>query len=538
MKKTIRIMFVDDEDKIRKLLKVCINWEDLGFEITADASGTSQALELLSTEKPDVIITDIEMPFINGLEFASMVMEEYPHIKIVILTAHNDFSYAQQGVELGIFAFLLKPIRRNELHQKMLELRNTLWEEQRHICEHELLQQKLQENRLVIIQNFLSNLLINQVSSHTLVDTLAYYQIPLHTNTGYYNTLLIIPQRNVDIEKNIMQHIQCKELINTKLKRMTGVLLLSDFQQNLVLITENPKINLCTYASLFSSLIQEQLDISVYWGIGTAVSSLEKLHQSYRQAFQNAQIAHYSHNNSILGATRQEGNNTGLQDLLDQIYNELPLYLKVPMQTKAMELVKNVYFQLEQWDTSNLSDVMILSLSIVNLILTILSDNGIPYDEIYYTQHLPYSHILKLTHPYEMKNYVLQLIDFTMHQLENYNNTKGNKLIHTIIQYMEEHLQDSTLGLKKVSEIYYINPSYLSRTFKEVMGINFIDYLSNLRLEKSKKLLTGTELRIYEIAESVGITDPNYFSKFFKKNTSLSPAQYKEKYTKKEEVTT
>lgn len=136
----IKMMIVDDEDKMRGLLKICIPWNELDYVITDDVSSANQALELIAERKPDVIITDIEMPFINGLDFAEMVLEEYPHIKIIILTAHDEFDYAKQGLEIGISSFLLKPIKREELIRTVTEIRNSIREEQKKLYQHELLQ--------------------------------------------------------------------------------------------------------------------------------------------------------------------------------------------------------------------------------------------------------------------------------------------------------------------------------------------------------------------------------------------------------------
>ena len=127
------------------------------------------------------------------------------------------------------------------------------------------------------------------------------------------------------------------------------------------------------------------------------------------------------------------------------------------------------------------------------------------------------------------------MVRFTLYQVNLYTDARGNKLIHTILQYLNENLSNSTLTLKKIAEINYVNPSYLSRIFKEVTQMNFVDYLATLRIEKAKRLLQTGNLRIYEIAESVGISDPNYFSKLFKKYTNMTPAQYKEEIHRQED---
>lgn len=529
-KNPIRVMFVDDEVKMRKLLAICIDWKSLDYEVVADASGSNHALELIPIEKPDVIITDIEMPFINGLDFAQMVLEEYPHIKIVILTAHNVFDYAKQGLEIGVSSFLLKPVKREELTNKMLELHDTLREEQHELYEHKLLKKKLEENRQYIIQNYLSNMMMISISEDTLWENLQYYQIPLHRSSGYYNILLIMPVTSLDVEENNLQHLQCKELLYSIVKRMPGVILFQDLHQNLIILSENRKINLYTYGSHFSSLVQDKLELKAYTGIGTPVSSLENIHFSYQQAYQNAQLAKYSHNKSFLANSQpnKKSGHSRLQDLIESITEELPLYLQVPLEEETLSLVEKSYDTLEAMEGSALSDMMVLSLSIINIILTTLSDKGISYHEIYNTDHLPYTHILELKDSKSLLKYITQLVSFTLHQLELYTHAKGNKLIHTIIQYINENIEQSTLTLKKIAEMNYINPSYLSRTFKEVTNMNFMDYLTSMRIEKAKKMLQNSNLRVYEIAEAVGITDPNYFSKFFKKHTNYTPAQYKE----------
>lgn len=526
--KPIKIMFVDDEEKMRKLLRICMNWEELEYEVTADAASANQALEMIPAVNPDVIITDIEMPFINGLDFAEMVLEEYPQIKIVVLTAHNEFEYAKQGLEIGVSGFLLKPLKRDELSRRMCELRDSLRQEQRELYEHALLQKKLEENRQFIIQNFLSNLMLTPLSESALWENLSYYKIPLSRSSGYYNILLLMPMTDPDVEQSILQNLQCRELISSIVKRMNGVLLFQDIHQNLILLSENQKINLYTYGSHFSSLTKSKLGIKLYTGTGNPVSDLMDIRTSYRQAYQNAQVAKYSHNKSFLANSRQNQGHSPLQGIIDSITQELPLYLQIPQEESSLAQVAKAFDDLESLPDSALSDVMVLSLSIINIILATLRDKGISYDEIYNTSHLPYTHILKLKDEKSIRQYVLQLVRFTLHQIELYTHAKGNKLIHSIMQYMNGNLNQSTLSLKKIAEMNYVNPSYLSRTFKEVTTMNFMDYVTTMRIEKAKKLLRSSNLRIYEIAEAVGITDPNYFSKFFTKHTNCTPTQYKE----------
>lgn len=531
----IKVMFVDDEDKMRGLLRICIPWEELDYEIVNDVSSANQALELIACDNPDVIITDIEMPFINGLDFAEMVLEEHPFIKIVALTAHDEFDYAKQGLEIGISNFLLKPIKKEELIRVMTDIRNTIREEQKKLYQHELLQRKLNENRSFIIQNFLSNMMVSSLPSDYLWENLAYYQIPLHQDSGFFNVLLLTLNVSQDIEESILQQFQCKEIILSAATRISGVLVFQDIHMNLILLIENRKINLYNYGFHFSTLIKDRLGIESYVGVGTPVECLEDIPISYRQAYQNAQVAKYSHNKSFLANPPLERNHQALQNLINTVTEELSLFMQIPQEDTALQRVKKAYDSLEYIPGHGLSDIMVLSLSIVNIVLTTLRDKGISYSEIYNTDHLPYTNILKLTDEKDIKQYVIQMVHFTLHQINLYTDAKGNKLIHTILQYINENLAQSTLTLKKIAEMNYVNPSYLSRIFKEVTHMNFIDYLTSIRIEKAKRLLQNSCMRIYEIAEAVGISDPNYFSKLFKKCTNKTPAQYKDEMQQQED---
>lgn len=527
----LKVMFVDDEEKTRKLLRVFIDWQSLGYEPVEDAESANQAMELIREVQPDVIITDIEMPYINGLEIAQMLSEEYPQIVVLVLTAHDEFQYARKSVELGIKSFLLKPIRRQELIEVMTDVRSTIMEERKALYELERLRKRISESRSLVIQNFLNNLLLNKVEEKNLWETIQYYEIPLKKEIPYYNVMVLMMERQDDPEEDALKGQQCQEILQTAADRLSDVILLKDIHQNLIFISQNKKISLMSYATHFSAMIKEKLSLSVYAGCGSPAESLEEIRYSYKQAYKNAMIASYSHNKAFL-STERPADYGGHQELIQNLYDDMPVYLGIPSREKVMQLVDTAYDTLHRFSEASLSDWLVISYSIVNVALSTLSDNGIPYIEIYSTDHLPYERILSLKDGQEIKTYVRQFMEFTVSQVEAYMEQKNTMLIHKIAQYMQENMNDSTMSLAKMAKINFVNSSYLSRTFKAVMGINFVDYLVSIRIEKAKKLLECTTLKVYEVAGNVGIEDPNYFSKFFKKHTSVTPAQYRERLKK------
>ena len=122
----LRVMLVDDEENERNLLRICINWNEIGMEIAGEASSAREALDSLEEINPDIIITDIRMPFMDGLEFSKIVVETYPYIKVMVLTAHEEFEYAKEGIKVGVADFLLKPIKRVEIKNALVNLKNKI----------------------------------------------------------------------------------------------------------------------------------------------------------------------------------------------------------------------------------------------------------------------------------------------------------------------------------------------------------------------------------------------------------------------------
>ena len=528
MKDPIKIMFVDDEERARKLLNLCIDWDEIGFQVVGEADGASQALEVIQEQDIDVIIVDIEMPFINGIEFAAILSEEFPQIKIVFLTAHDVFEYAKKGIALGVRQFLLKPIRREELIHTMEELKEEILEERRKIYEYEILKKKIEENKEVMIQNFLNHILLYRVSQKEIEDNFTYYNIPISPFESKYNLILIEPEVSIDIEESILRLIQCKELVSQALKNLNDVILFPDTHQNLVVLSGNKKIDLHAYGIYLGTLIQNKLGMTTHIREGKEVSSLNEIRSSYKVAYQSIQLDNQSESTTFLSNMRSSEQSNLLQDMIENMMEDLNIALQLLSESSAIRVIDNYFKRCINNTAFSKSDIYVFSLSVLNTILVSLKDNQIPYDSIYQTDHLPYVHILKLKDIEEIKKYMIQFIQFTIQQMKYYIQLKENKLIHDVLEYIEKNIQDPSLNLKKIAEVYYVNPSFLSRLFKEVTGVTFINHLISLRIKKAKKLLLYGNKRIYEIAEEVGISDPNYFSKFFKKYTNYTPVQYKE----------
>ena len=528
---TIKIMFVDDETKIRKLLQICINWEALGYKIVAEVGSAVQALEVIPTTKPDVIITDIQMPFIDGLQFAKMVKQEHPNIAVIMLTAHNHFDYAREGVSIGVSGFLLKPINREELTKTVTEIRSQIIHERNTLYEYAQLKKRLDDNWNILVKNFLNELVFTSLPSQKIEEKLQYYKIPLNYHSGYFALLSLSFDATSDEETNIFHHIQCQELITSVIKHIPGVIQFEDAYQNIIILSDNKNINLYNCLSHVSTLIYDHLNINLYSGIGEPVPRMKDISTMYKQACSSMKIAKLSKNEVFVSAKSVDSEFAAVLALTNKILEEVTLCIKVPLPQESIHLIDKIYKLLEKKDMFSYTHITVISVLIINVVLSIATEMGIIHDQLYKEDESPYKTILEITTLENNRTFVLSMANKVIKEIGAYNQGTRDKLISQISLYVKENLGDSGLSLKKISELNYVNPSYLSRIFKEVSGTTFMDYLVHARIDKAKKLLENTNLKIYEIAEIVGIADPNYFSKYFKKYTNYTPAQYKEEFS-------
>lgn len=348
----IKVLIVDDEHLERALIKLGTNWSEYGFEIVGEADSGQSALEKIKELKPEVVFTDICMPFMDGLELSSRLREIYPDIRVVIITGHREFEYAQRALRYGVTEFLLKPIKSREIQEVIQRLKNEIHRE--------------------------------------------------------------------------------KEAVEQ-----------------------------------FASLILE-----VDW-------------------------------------------------------KELSFHLKNGIKDKILDLIDGYLSRVAELGNIEITTVRMLCTNIVSALTTVLSDMGKKISDIFEAEYDIYAKIGKAD---SLEDASAVLKDFAEKIIDYINFSKGkkvNELVERAKEYIEQNYTKEEIGLGDIAAKLFVNQSYLSRVFKVETGDSITEYISKLRINKSIEYITGTNLKVYEIAEKVGISDPHYFSICFKKYTGKSVNEYK-----------
>ena len=274
----LKVMLVDDEENERNLLKVCINWAEIGMEIAGEASSGREALDLLDEINPDIIITDIRMPFMDGLEFSRIVVESYPYIKVVVLTAHEEFEYAKEGIKVGVADFLLKPIKRTEIKMALINLKNKIEEERLHKNEYDELRKQLEDSFPFLKEKFLNELLLSSIPIEEMQNKFSYFSVMDFGN--HVQIALIEPDHsepNITEEKKVLLIMKCTEIVKQYFKEDESIEVFVDNSQRIVVLSGCREIELVECCEQIKAMIINRLKSYVSIGVGSVHKGIKDI---------------------------------------------------------------------------------------------------------------------------------------------------------------------------------------------------------------------------------------------------------------------
>lgn len=525
----LKVMIVDDEELVRGLLKISVDWNEMGMVITGEASSGAEALKMIEDNMPDIIFTDVCMPFMDGLELSRQVIEKYPQIKIVVLTAYEEFDYAKKGIKVGLADFLLKPINGNEIKKVALNLRSRIEKERQHTEDYNSLKKRLAESYPVLLERFFNELLHNAIASAEIEEKLNYFS--LDPASGYHRIAVLEAANSIvgggaGEEGRIILDMQCAEMIRRYFKDDPEMHIFLDLSLRIVIFCSNPDADLVKCCEQIKVMLLDSLKCYISIGIGNACMQWKDAGVSYKEACDALGCRVFTGWNQVI-----DFNEISCDDKKTVIKNmdtdRIGMYVKSGAGEKAAELVDEIFNEIHPAKSINVEQIRMISANMIFSIINSMNEIGIHYSEVFGQEALPFNKAFLIDNLPDARKYTRGIAIKAANAIRHMRSKKENNTIRDIMKYMGQHLAEADLSLAAVAGRYYKNPSYLSRIFKQETGQNFIEYLTKLRMEKAMELLAGTDLKAYEIAEKVGIQDPNYFSMCFKKYTGMSINVYR-----------
>ncbi|MCX7711151.1 MAG: response regulator [Clostridia bacterium] len=532
-----KILIVDDESFVREGIKENIDWKKHGFELVCDCENGLEAMEAVDKFKPDIVLTDICMPFVDGLELTRYIVEKYPWIKVVILTGYDEFEYAQQAVKLKAFDYMLKPITANELRKVLDKLKTELDEEYDKLEDLNKLKKLLRESLPLLKERFLNCLLQGTLKSSEIKEKFEYFNIHLAGNTylaltvdidDYGDLKLAHPETDAGLFQFAVYNIS-EEILSQK---QNCIVFQNNTEKTVIILGNENERSLQESAIGISEeirqAVEKYLKFTVTIGIGKTILSISDLYDSYKYALSALDYRFLLGKNRVISIHDMEGS------LVEKsAYNkELELKLVSAVKIGTAEDIDNITSQLIQNLKESYTSINKCYYHVHQIVMSVigaLNELGHSESEVFGENRTLLTEVYQFKTLEETKLWLDNLFKRASEYLRGRRNDYYQTQAEKAVEYIKSKYDDPDISLNSICKHLLMSTSYFSSIFKSHTGQTFVEYLTKVRVEMAMKLLKGTNLKTYEVAEKVGYKDPHYFSMIFKKTLGCTPSDYRER---------
>lgn len=535
----IKVFLVEDEMVIRRGIKNSIDWEKEGYIFCGEASDGELAYPMIIKEKPDILITDIRMPFMDGLELCKLVKKELPNIKILILSGYDEFDYAKEAIRLGVTEYLLKPISSG----KLLEALNGVSESIRREKEDKDLVRKymeeMRENTEHEKQKFFEQMIAGNLSMADALETGKKYEMNL--SAGMYNLLLFRFTLGKENRKSGELLGEAEYAIEKLTERLEYVF---EFQRGVegwafLLMADNEEQMSERVKELSKDLeeiMKNYSTIAYFGGIGQPVARLRELEESFREA-ERALAARFTMElNRIISVEdiRMAQNVDTLDDIeitsfgeIEKTRTMLEKFLNNGAEDEIDEFV-DVY--INELPEENLKSVLMRQYIIMDAYIVMMSFcekiEGIEGEMQAQSEELKNS-MKTIQTLEEIKNYIRMLLKKIIGVRDTISGRRYSDIIEIVKDQIRKTYMSDEISLNTIAAEVGMSPSYFSSIFSKEMGKTFVEYLTEIRMDRAKELLMCSSMKTSEIGYEVGYKDPHYFSYIFKKTQNCTPKEFR-----------
>lgn len=539
-----KLILVDDEEEVRKGVLEKIQWNKYGFEVVGEAENGIEALEKAEKTLPDLVITDIKMPFMDGLALSKSLKEKLPTTRVIILTGFDEFEYAKMAVKLDVVEYALKPISAEDLTEVLIRIREKLDYEMAQKKDMEMLKENYIKSLPVLREKFLGSLITNRLNKAEISERAISYGLNLDYN-GFIVTVINIDYK-AEMESfpevETISALENRELIKLAILNLTeeiinkyemGIVFLHN--DNILIIftsMENEKDKsiqraLSTLEELNQS-IKKYYKKSVIFGVGEYCRDIGNIGYSYESAVTALDYSIILNNNIICIEDMEP--KAAQNIVFDELRSRsLISCIKVGTPEEIEETIEELFKEIIDGNVS-FKDYQIYLLDILTTILKTARDLHIDMDKVFGLNYNLFVEMYKLKEIRQVKEWLISICTKIKGQVSKDRQDTCRLIVKKATEYVEKFYDDSELTIDKMCKYLHISPTYFSSIFKRETRFTFINYLTHIRMEAAKELLRTTECKTFEIAKRVGYSEPNYFSYCFKKNFSISPSEYRKEF--------
>ena len=530
----LKVFLAEDEFIIREGIKNNIDWQAHGYEFCGEASDGELAFPLIQKTRPDILITDIKMPFVDGLALSRLVKKELPETEIIILSGYEEFDYAKEAIQIGVARYLLKPINGETLLQEIDSVAEIILGKQKEKEIREKYQKEMEENSLRDQMDLFQHLVTGDCSMEELLSVAD--KLDLKIMAPWYSIVLLkIQSMKHDYEEYSGSIVVVDERI-AKLAEPEHVLIFDRaLEGRAFLFKADSEDELLAYQKEYLGDVKEVLsgyaNLRYFGGIGTPVNRLREIHASFEDASHAFAHRYLVAESCILDSRllMQEGDAENEDFRISAVNPEQIDRAKMQEFLRTGDLDEVVYFvdeffgKLDGGAMKSRIFRQYITMDAYFSIVDFLKGLGLQKDEI----EAPDQDSSILQDEKSAMDYIVRIMDKALVLREKKASSRYEDVVSEVIHYIENNYAQEELSLNLLASHVNFSPNHLSMIFSQQTGQTLIRYLTDYRMNRAKELLRCSSKKSSVISMEVGYKDPHYFSYLFKKTQGMTPTQYR-----------
>jgi two-component system, response regulator YesN len=541
----LKLFIVDDEPDTREGLRYYFDWAKYGIEVIGEADDGSSALGPILKEKPDIVLSDVRMPDMDGIDMAKHIREANENIKIIFVSGYDDVGYIKSALKVEAIDYILKPVDLKELDEvvsKVVKLINEEKEARNLICE---MNSKLLQSMPSLREKFFMTLVRDGINNEKDIEKkIDFLELEL-PNGDEYCILVISIDDKASVFDNLSEKDKqltsfsiiniCEELIQRSNGGYTFENRPAEYVCILRLRCHEDEDNICyedkeNLYSLISGIkdsLLGYLKISVTIGVGLTVVGLENVFKSYSKAYDNVNQKLFLGKNKIISMDSLEVEEDYIHKFDFSNAEQLVNLIKSSDEEKLISAIDDIFKDIARYKYANTKYCLNICLQLILTASRQLMEMQINIEDAKLNDNKVWEQLFKLETLEDMKTLIINYLLTISRYIAEKRNKKSRNVIQAIKEVIHKKYNEN-ISVNEIAKEVYLSATYLCVVFKQETGETVNDYITKVRIERAKELLKDPRNKLYDICHGIGYTEPGYFSKIFKKHTGLSPTEYRE----------
>ena len=536
----IKMLIADDEQIILDGIKDSIDWSSFGIKVVGAATNGLDALDLARSYCIDVLITDIKMPGLSGLELIKEIRKFKPETKVILISAYEQFDYAQEAITLGALSYLTKPLKKQKIINEVLKARDNILAERQESDNRNRLEEQYRENLPIIREHYLNNLIMGKIGINSgYKKQFETYGIDIdETAMGVFvfkiDSMGESAEEGFEKDTQII-HLRISQMIKERLPDCYKRVLFQSNNNEVVTIYNYAKsvddtirsITVC--AEEIKNLIRRESDISISAGVGRIYPAPSDVFMSYQEALKALDYRLVYGNNTVMYidyVEKKEWKHTHLFSNFNEVLANIQNVLWTGKSDEVIRMICKTMSGVLNYKGIPFHYIQQVYCQLLSVLLRTIYEMNIMPEELYGTSIHLYGELLKRDSFEEVDLWYRDLVVRVCKAVNEKKAARVSNVISNAIAYIKGNC-NRDLSLGEVADKVNLNPSYFSRLFKEETGTQFVEYVRIAKMDLAKELLKNSNKKIYEISEDLGYVNVQYFSTVFKNTIGMTPNEYK-----------